>query len=144
MLCQKQNYDVNTKARQFLIGDPVWIRNFRPGKRWLAGTITKRKGNIMYKVTLEGKAIVWNRHANQLRIRSAVTLPCQVLVTVLIVILHQPLSLRIVKNQLPQYCVDLQESANPEYPRALQLKGRRCSTRTWTRAHTHYNCTTHA
>ena len=40
----------------------------------IAGTITKRKGNVMYKVTLEGKAI-WNRHANQLRIQSAVTLP---------------------------------------------------------------------
>ena len=29
----------------------------------------------MYKVTLEGKAIVRNRHANQSCIRSAVTLP---------------------------------------------------------------------
>ena len=29
----------------------------------------------MYKATLEGKAIVWNRHANQLRIQSAMTLP---------------------------------------------------------------------
>ena len=47
VLCQKQNYDVNTKAKQCLIGDPVWIRNFRPGKRWLADTITKRKGNVM-------------------------------------------------------------------------------------------------
>ena len=35
VLRQKQNYDVNTRAKQFLIGDPVWIRNFRPGKRWL-------------------------------------------------------------------------------------------------------------
>ena len=75
VLCQEQNYDVNTRAKQFLIGDPVWIRNFRPGKCWLAGTITKRKGNVMYKVTLEGKAVVWNRHGNQLHIRSAVTLP---------------------------------------------------------------------
>ena len=28
----------------------------------------------MYKVTVQGKTVVWNRHANQLRIRS-VTLP---------------------------------------------------------------------
>ena len=57
VLRQKQNHDVNTRAKQFLIKDPLWIRNFRPGTRWLTGTITKRKGNVMYKVTLEGKAI---------------------------------------------------------------------------------------
>jgi len=28
-LYQKQNYNIHTKPKQFLIGDPVWIRNFR-------------------------------------------------------------------------------------------------------------------
>ena len=113
---------MNTKVKQFWIGDPVW-RNFRPGKQWLAGTITKRKGNVLYKGTVEGKAIAWNCHVNQLRIRSAATLPITSTRAVPIVILHQPLSLRIVKNQLPQYCINLQESADPEYPGELQLKG---------------------
>jgi len=72
LLCQKQNYVVHTKPKQFLIGDPIWIRNFRPGKRWLPGTIKERKGKVMYKVVLEGKTIVWNYHANQLCIRSVI------------------------------------------------------------------------
>ena len=74
LLRQKQNYDVHTKPKQFLIGDPVWIRNFRPGKHWLPGTITERKGNVMYKVTVQSKTVVWNHHANQLRIRSVTLL----------------------------------------------------------------------
>jgi len=64
---QKQNYDVHAKPKQFLIGDPIWIRNFRPGKRWLPGTIKERKQKVMYKVVLEGKTVIWNCHANQLR-----------------------------------------------------------------------------
>jgi len=69
---QKQNCDVHTKPKQVLIGDPIWIRNFRPGKCWLPGTIKERKGKVMHKVVLEGKTIVWNRHANQLCIQSVI------------------------------------------------------------------------
>ena len=54
---QKQSYNAHTHPRYFLIGDPVWVCNFRPGKRWLPGTVKDR-----------------NRHANQFRTR-LVSLP---------------------------------------------------------------------
>ena len=128
MLHQKQNYDINTKAKQ---GDSVWIRNSRLGKRWLASTITKRKGNVMYKVTLEGKVIVWNRHANQLHIRS-VTLPAP------------NTSDSSISNPTPvSESQNSQESVlfkNPQTQDTLEpfnLRGRRCSIWNWTHARTH-------
>ena len=73
-LRQKEYYDLHTKPKQFLVGESVWISNFRTGKRWLLGTIKGRKGKVMYKVSMEGSEMIWNRHANQLRVR-AVILP---------------------------------------------------------------------
>ena len=78
---------------------------------------------MMYNVTLEGKTVVWNRHADQLRIRS-VTLPT----------LNfsdnsnsdsnsDSTSFPISQNNhQPRHCDDLQESANLGYPGALHLK----------------------
>ena len=65
------NYDVHTKARQYVIGDAVWIRNFRSGTRWIAGTVKKHIGRVMYEVEIDGKNVIWRRHANQLRTRFA-------------------------------------------------------------------------
>ena len=73
-LRQKEYYDLHTKPKHFLVGESVWIRNFRTGKRWLPGTIRQKKGRVMYKVSVEGSDRIWNRHANQLRVR-AVVLP---------------------------------------------------------------------
>ena len=70
-LRQKVNYDVHTKARQYVIGDAVWIRNFRSGPRWIAGTVKKHIGRVMYEVEIDGKNVIWRRHANQLRTRFA-------------------------------------------------------------------------
>ena len=53
MLRQKVYYDSHTKPKQFLVGESVWIRNFRAGKQWLPGTIKGRTGNVMYKVAIE-------------------------------------------------------------------------------------------
>ena len=55
--------------RHFLIDDPVWVRNFRPGKRWLPGTVKDRWGKEMYKVLIDGQTAVHCRHPNQLRTR---------------------------------------------------------------------------
>ena len=74
VLRQKAYYDFHTKPKQFLVGESVWIRNFREGKCWLPGTIKGRKGNVMYQVAVEGSTMIWHRHANQLRVR-AVMLP---------------------------------------------------------------------
>ena len=66
---QKIAYDSHTKSRQYVIGDAVWIRNFRSGPRWFAGTVKKHIGRVMYEVSIDGKDVVWRRHANQLRTR---------------------------------------------------------------------------
>ena len=69
---QKVYYDLHTKPKQFLVGESVWIKNFRAGKRWIPGTITGRRGKVMYTVTEEGSTVMWHRHANQLRVRSVI------------------------------------------------------------------------
>ena len=71
-LRQKEYYDLHTKPKHFLVGESVWIRNFRTGKCWLPGTIREKKGRVMYKVSVEGSDRIWNRHANQLRVRAVV------------------------------------------------------------------------
>ena len=52
----------------------MWIRSFRTGKRWLPGTIKEKNGRVMHKVSVEGSNVIWNDHANQLKVR-AVILP---------------------------------------------------------------------
>ena len=64
---QKLSYDLHTKPRDYVIGDAVWIRNFRSEPRWIAGTVNKHIGRVMYKVSVDGKDVTWRRHANQLR-----------------------------------------------------------------------------
>ena len=69
---QKVYYDLHTKPKQFLVGESVWIKNFRAGKRWLPGMIKGRRGKVMYTVTEEGSTVMWHRHANQLRVRPVI------------------------------------------------------------------------
>ena len=66
---QKANYDATTKPRCFKVGDLVWARNFRGGKRWLSGVVTKQMGNVLYEVSVKDLNTTWRRHANQLRTR---------------------------------------------------------------------------
>ena len=73
VLRQKEYYDANTKMKRFLVGDSVWVKNFRDGKCWLPGTINQRKGEVTYEVTVEGSRAIWHRHANQLRDRAVIT-----------------------------------------------------------------------
>ena len=68
-LCQKANYNNNTKPNKFRVGDLVWVHNFREGKRWLPGTITKQIGNVLYKVSIKDQNTSWHQHANQLHTR---------------------------------------------------------------------------
>ena len=70
-LHQKVNYDVHIKAHQYVIGDTVWICNFRSGPHWIAGTVKKHIGRVMFDVKIDGKNVIWCRHANQLRTRFA-------------------------------------------------------------------------
>ena len=66
---QKVNYDANTRPNKFRAGDLVWACNFRGGKRWLSGTITKQIGNVLYEVSIKELSTTWCQHTNQLRTR---------------------------------------------------------------------------
>ena len=70
-LRQEESYNKHTKSRNFKIGDLVWVRNFREGKRWVPGIIKEIVGKVIYKVLIESKDVVWHRHANQLKTRLA-------------------------------------------------------------------------
>ena len=63
---QKANYNANIKTTKFRAEDLVWARNFRGGKRWLSGTVTKQIGNVLYEVSVKELNTTWRRHANQL------------------------------------------------------------------------------
>ena len=67
--CQKANYDVNTKPHKFKAGDLVYAHNFRGGKRWLSGRVTKQIANVLYEVSIKELNTNSCRHANQLRTR---------------------------------------------------------------------------
>ena len=72
-LRQEEHYNLQTRPKSFKIGDLVWVRNFREGKRWVPGIIKEKSGNVMYQVLIEGQNLTWRRHANQLKTRLAVS-----------------------------------------------------------------------
>ena len=57
---QKLKHDQCSKEREFLIGDPVLVQNFRGEPKWLKATIIERTGPVSYK-TLVGEEI-WRPH----------------------------------------------------------------------------------
>ena len=52
--------------RTVQIGDTVYVRNYGPGLRWLAGMVVDHEEYVMYQVRLSDNRIVC-RHADQLR-----------------------------------------------------------------------------
>jgi hypothetical protein len=52
------------KVREFEEEDTVWVKNFGEGKKWVAGTILKRKGKVNYQVVCNDKVL--HRHIDQL------------------------------------------------------------------------------
>ena len=66
---QKENHDVHAKQREFEAGDPVFIKEFPSGKRWLSGTIVSANGPRSYHITLiDGRTV--RRHVDHVRQRS--------------------------------------------------------------------------
>ena len=54
----------------FSIGTAVYARDYRPGHDyWTEAKITKRRGNVVHEVSVNGK--IWVRHHNQLRPRQS-------------------------------------------------------------------------
>ena len=66
---QKKAHDQGAVNRSFEIGEPVYVRNYAQGPKWLAGHIQKCTGPVSFMVSLEGSASVWRRHQDQLRKR---------------------------------------------------------------------------
>ena len=64
---QKFKHDKHSKERDFLVGEPVLVQNFRGEPKWLKATIIERTSPVSYK-TLVGEE-VWRRHADQIRKR---------------------------------------------------------------------------
>ena len=59
-------HDVHAKAREFLVGQQVMLRNLCEGPSWVPGVVVGRQGPLYYVVqTTGGEA--WKRHVDQIR-----------------------------------------------------------------------------
>ena len=65
---QGQSQNRGRHVRQFEEGDPVYMRNFRRGDKWIAANIHRKTGPVSYQVRLEEGQIT-RRHVDHLRQR---------------------------------------------------------------------------
>ena len=68
-LLRKEEVVDEKKVKNFSEADPVWIRNFGEGEKWLAGTVIKRIGAVNYHVVVCGGSKILHRHVDQLTAR---------------------------------------------------------------------------
>ena len=65
---QKAQHDAHTKERSFSEGESVFVRNFAPGQKWLAGTIVSINGQSLLMVELtDGRTV--RRHVDHIQSR---------------------------------------------------------------------------
>jgi hypothetical protein len=64
---QKSSHDRRSRAREFIVGDRVLARNYRPGPDWIPGTIVEVLGPVTYTVETEDGGQRWKRHIDQLK-----------------------------------------------------------------------------
>eukprot|EP00731_Ephydatia_muelleri_P006059 Em0003g307a len=62
---QKAVHDLHAKAREFLVGQRVMLRNLRDGPKWVPGVMIGRQGPLSYVVQNTGGK-VWKRHVDQI------------------------------------------------------------------------------
>ena len=72
---QKSQHDKHTKIRQFQMDQPVMVRSYRPGPKWIPGTIRKQLGPVTYLVEVAPNAI-FKRHMDQLRHTATIPAVC--------------------------------------------------------------------
>ncbi|XP_060520646.1 uncharacterized protein K02A2.6-like isoform X2 [Cylas formicarius] len=66
---QEDKYSSNETSRSFQENDPVFVRSYAPGQRWLPSTVIESTGPLSYKVkTPDGK--ITRRHTDQIRPRT--------------------------------------------------------------------------
>ena len=69
---QKLRHDRGTVQRSFKIGTPVFVKIFSSGPTWLAGEVTKTKGQCSYEVTLSDGCTIHHHH-DHIRVRTVTT-----------------------------------------------------------------------
>ena len=71
---QKEQHDAHAKQRGFQVGDPVFVRDFPGGKRWISGSISSIEGPRSCHVALcDGRTV--RRHIDHIRFRSSAAIP---------------------------------------------------------------------
>ena len=65
VLRKEINSGESKKARTFEEDDPVWVKNFNGGEKWIPGTILKKLGKVNYHVIIDKDKKV-HRHVDQL------------------------------------------------------------------------------
>ena len=64
---QKQHHDEQSKSRDFLPGDNVWIRDFRNNAtKWISGVVLQSWGPLSYMIQLDDGTLV-RRHVDHIR-----------------------------------------------------------------------------
>ena len=70
----KEQHDVLAKQREFQVGDPVFVRDFPGGKRWISGSISSIEGPWSCHVILsDGQSV--RRHIDHIRFHSSAVTP---------------------------------------------------------------------
>ncbi|XP_041962465.1 uncharacterized protein K02A2.6-like [Alosa sapidissima] len=66
---QQQRRQRHSRARQFDVGEPVLVRDYRKGEeKWAQGVVIEKTGPVSYKVNV-GSPGVWKRHVDQMLTR---------------------------------------------------------------------------
>ena len=65
---QKRQHDQHAHSRSIQAGQPVMVKNMRPGDAWIPGVVLKQLGPVSYLVDVGGGR-VWKRHLDHLKIR---------------------------------------------------------------------------
>ena len=69
-LAQKKQHDSQRPLREFQVNDPVLVKNFSYGPKWLCGNIIEKSGPVSYVVQLMSGGI-FRRHVDHIRMRSS-------------------------------------------------------------------------
>ena len=65
---QKDQHDQHAHLRSLEAGQPVMVKNMRPGVNWIPGVILKQLGPVSFLVDV-GEGRTWKRHIDHLKVR---------------------------------------------------------------------------
>ena len=63
---QQQYHDSHCRPRTFAVGDKVLAKNFRPGSKWVPGTVVDCLSPMSYQVKVHN-GMIWRRHVDHLQ-----------------------------------------------------------------------------